>query len=68
MASLFWVAIEPNPKEVLAVAPDSATKLVPSPTIILPSVTSKPAKSDNCASKDWTSVQLSAPLPSVDKV
>ena len=32
------VATEPRPKEVLAVAPDSATKLEPSPTIKLPSV------------------------------
>jgi hypothetical protein len=36
------VAIEPRPSDVLAVAPDSATQLVPSPTIILPSVTANP--------------------------
>ena len=39
------VATEPRPKEVLAVAPDSATKLEPSPTIKLPSVFANPATS-----------------------
>ena len=33
-----WIAIESNPKEVLAVAPDSATKFDPFPTIKFPSV------------------------------
>jgi len=38
-------AAVPNPNDVLAVAPFSATKFEPSPTIILPSVTAKPATS-----------------------
>ena len=40
-----WVAIEPNPKDVLAVDPFSATKFEPSPTIKLPSVFARPATS-----------------------
>ena len=44
------VAIEPNPKEVLAVAPLSVTKFDPSPTIKLLSVGVSPAMSVNWAS------------------
>ena len=40
----------PKPKDDLAVEPDSATKLLPSPTIKFPSVTARPATSCNCAS------------------
>jgi hypothetical protein len=52
IATLFaaCVAIVPSPKEVLAVAPDSVTKLEPSPTIKLLSVGVNPAISANCAS------------------
>ena len=38
-------AAVPSPREVLTVAPDSATKLDPLPTIKLPSVTPSPATS-----------------------
>ena len=41
------VAIEPSPKLVLAVDPDSVTKLVPLPTIKLLSVGVNPAMSAN---------------------
>ena len=44
------VDILPKPKEVLAVEPDSVTKLEPSPTIKLLSVGVSPAISVNCAS------------------
>ena len=44
------VDIEPRPKDVLAVAPDSNTKLEPSPTIKLLSVGVSPAISVSCAS------------------
>ena len=44
------VAILPNPKEVLAVAPVSVTKFDPSPTIKLLSVGVSPAISVSCAS------------------
>jgi hypothetical protein len=40
----------PKPKEVRAVLPDSATKLLPLPTIKLPSVGVRPAISSNCGS------------------
>ena len=52
IATLFdaCVAIVPNPKEVLAVAPLSVTKFEPSPTIKLLSVGVSPAISVNCAS------------------
>ena len=38
-------AAVPRPSDVLAVEPDSATKLLPSPTIKLPLVTARPATS-----------------------
>ena len=41
------LSVVPKPSEVLAVAPDSAIKFVPSPTIIFPSVTVNPATSAN---------------------
>jgi hypothetical protein len=52
IATLFdaCVAIVPSPKDVLAVAPDSVTKLEPSPTIKLLSVGVSPAISVSCAS------------------
>ena len=43
-------AAVPSPNDVLAVDPDSATKLLPSPTIKLPLVTANPATSCSCAS------------------
>ena len=43
------VANEPKPKDVLAVAPDSATQVVPLPTMIFPSVAVKAAIEVNCA-------------------
>ena len=53
IATLFaaWVAIVPKPRDVLAVAPVSATQLDPLPTIKLPLVTAKPAISVSPASK-----------------
>ena len=44
------VAMDPNPNDVLTVAPDSATQFNPFPTIKLPSVTASVAISDNPAS------------------
>ena len=69
-------AAVPRPRLVLAVAPDSATKLLPSPTMKLPLVTARPATSCSCASslalgtvplpnsEAFSDVRL-APLPSV---
>ena len=55
-----WVPIV-NPKEALAVAPLSKTKLAPSPTIKVPSVGDKPAISANWASYACTSVPITNP-------
>ena len=44
------VAKDPRPNDVLTVAPDSATQLVPSPTMKFPSVTDNPAISARPAS------------------
>ena len=50
-----------KPKEALAVAPDSNTKLEPSPMMMLPSVGVKPAISANCASYACTSEPIAKP-------
>ena len=55
------VAIVPKPKEVLAVAPVSNTKLEPSPTMIPPSVVAKPAMSAKPASYACTSEPIAKP-------
>jgi hypothetical protein len=45
-----WVAILPRPREVLAVAPLSATQVVPFPTMKLLSVTARAAMAESSAS------------------
>ena len=45
-----WVAIVPSPKLVRAVAPDSDTKSLPSPTMKLPSVGVNAAMSESSGS------------------
>ena len=61
-ASYAWTSVPiATPRDVLAVAPDSATQLVPFPTIIFPSVTANPAISARPASYAWTSVPMARP-------
>ena len=52
---------EPNPKEVLTVAPDSATNAEPLPTIKLPSVALSPAISFKLSAYACTSVPITTP-------
>ena len=51
----------PKPKLVLAVAPDSATKLAPSATMMLPSVKSKPEISSSLVLYACTSEPIARP-------
>jgi len=50
-----------RPKLVRAVAPDSVTKLEPSPTMMCESVGVNPAMSASCASYAWTSEPMATP-------